>query len=88
MGDGDGKGVSGSSGDSGCNVEWLGGRCFKGVVGGVWRGGLGMNGNRCRASARPCKARSEDEHGVDEILLYSEGVLDIELLGRCGRLWW
>jgi hypothetical protein len=87
-GDGDNKGVSGGSRDVVRDIEGLGGGSFERGVRGVRRGGPGMKGNRHRASARLRECCLEDEHGVNEVLLYSEGVPDVELFKWSGRLWW
>jgi hypothetical protein len=87
-GDGDGEGVSGGSGDGVRDIKWLGGGSCKRGVGGVRTGGPGTNGNCRRASARSREGCEEDVHGVDKILLHLEGVADVEVLGRSGRLWW
>jgi hypothetical protein len=87
-GDGDNKGVSGGNGEVVRDIEGLGGGSLKRVIRGVRRGGPGMNGNRCRASARLRECCLEDEHGVNEVLLYSEGVLHVKFLKGGGRLWW
>jgi hypothetical protein len=50
VGDGDDEGVSGGSGDGVRLMDEFRGINTKGVVGGVRRGGLGMNGNSWRAS--------------------------------------
>jgi hypothetical protein len=55
-GDGDNKGVSGGSGDRDRLVGKFRGINTEGVIGGVRRGGLGMNGNCQRASCRLAKA--------------------------------